>query len=250
MKTLIIEDEKPQADALKALLLQHWPEAEVHLAETTQAARAAVETQEYELVLADIMLGSDSVFSILAEPVQPGFRLVMISAHNHFAAQAFAAHACAYVLKPWKDDQVISAVHRALVGGKGPAQWQEQIRSLAQAMQEQTLRRIFLPTQEGFDVLEIARIVAVEAGRSYCTFHLEGGERRVVSRSLSWAENLLLPVGFYRTHRSWLVNPRHIQAFIRQEGASLRMAGGLLVAVAERSRDAVLRWLQGLGLGN
>jgi two-component system LytT family response regulator len=249
MKTLIIEDEQPQSDALEKLLLQHWPEAEINKADHAAAAAGALETGVYELVLADILLGSDSVFSVLADSAEHSFRLVMISAHNHFAAQAFAAHACAYVLKPWKEDQVVSAVHRALVGGRRRNQ-KEQIASLAQAMQEQTLRRIFLPTQEGFDILEINRIVAVEAGRSYCTFHLEGGERRVVSRSLAWAENLLLPLGFYRTHRSWLVNPRHIQAFVRQEGASLRMAGGLLVAVAERSRDAVLRWLQGLGIGS
>ncbi len=249
MKTLIIEDEQPQSDALEKLLLQHWPEAEINKADHAAAAAGALETGVYDLVLADIMLGSDSVFSVLADSAEHSFRLVMISAHNHFAAQAFAAHACAYVLKPWKEDQVVSAVHRALVGGRRRNQ-KEQIASLAQAMQEQTLRRIFLPTQEGFDVLEIARIVAVEAGRSYCTFHLEGGERRVVSRSLAWAENLLLPLGFFRTHRSWLVNPRHIQAFVRQEGASLRMAGGLLVAVAERSRDAVHRWLQGLGIGS
>ena len=249
MKTLIIEDEQPQSDALEKLLLQHWPEAEINKADHAAAAAGALETGVYELVLADIMLGSDSVFSVLADSAEHSFRLVMISAHKHFAAQAFAAHACAYVLKPWKEDQVVSAVHRALVGGRRRNQ-KEQIASLAQAMQEQTLRRIFLPTQEGFDRLEINRIVAVEAGRSYCTFHLEGGERRVVSRSLAWAENLLLPLGFYRTHRSWLVNPRHIQAFVRQEGASLRMAGGLLVAVAERSRDAVLRWLQGLGIGS
>jgi two-component system LytT family response regulator len=249
MRTLIIEDERPQAHALESLLVQHWPEAEIYKAGNLRDAAAALEERVYDLVLADIMLDSDSVFSVLAGSEQSGYSLVMISAHNHFAAQAFAAHACAYVLKPWKEDEVVSAIHRALVGGSRLNQ-KEQIVSLGQAMQEQTLRRIFLPTQEGFDVLEIARIVAVEAGRSYCTFHLEGGERRVVSRSLSWAENLLLPVGFYRTHRSWLVNPRHIQAFIRQEGASLRMAGGLLVAVAERSREAVLRWLQGLGIGS
>ncbi len=249
MKTLIIEDEQPQAVALEKLLMQHWPEAEIYKADNLRDAAAALEARDCDLVLADIMLDSDSVFSVLAGSAEHNFRLVLISAHNHFAAQAFAAHACAYLLKPWKEDQVVSAVHRALVGGSR-RQRKEQIASLAQAMQEQTLRRIFLPTQEGFDILEINRIVAVEAGRSYCTFHLVGGDRRVVSRSLGWAENLLLPLGFYRTHRSWLVNSRHIQAFVRQEGASLRMAGGLLVAVAERSRDAVLRWLQGLGIGS
>lgn len=249
MRTLIIEDELPQAHALESLLLQHWPEAEIYMADNARDAAAALGERAYDLVLADIMLDADSVFSVLTGSVRHSFSLVIISAHNHFAAQAFAAHACAYVLKPWKEDEVVSAIHRALVGGSRLNQ-KEQIASLAQAMQEQTLRRIFLPTQEGFDILEINRIVAVEAGRSYCTFHLEEGERRVVSRSLAWAENLLLPLGFYRTHRSWLVNPRHIQAFVRQEGASLRMAGGLLVAVAERSREAVLRWLQGLGIGN
>lgn len=247
MKTLIIEDEQPQADALKALLLQHWPDAEIDTADSATAAQTALEAQVYDLVLADIMLGNALVFPVLTGPIAGGFRLVIISAHNHFAAQAFTAHACAYVLKPWKEDQLVSAIHRALVGGS--RQLKEQLHSLAEAMQEQTLRRIFLPSQEGFDVLEISRVVAVEAGRSYCTFHLEGGERKVLSRSLAWAENLLLPVGFFRTHRSWLVNPRHIQAYVRQEGTSLRMAGGLLVAVAERSRDAVLRWLQGLGIG-
>jgi two-component system LytT family response regulator len=248
MRTLIIEDELPQAAALEKLLFQHWPEAEIHLAETKDKAAKALENQSFDLVLADILLGSDSVFDVFGDSLKSGFRLIMISAHNDFASQAFAAHACSYILKPWKEDQVVSAVYAALASG---GQWrrEDQIASLAQAMQEQTLRRIFLPTQEGFDILEINRIVAVEAGRSYCTFHLVGGERRVVSRSLAWAEHLLLSLGFYRTHRSWLVNPRHIQAFIRQEGPSLRMAGGLLVAVAERSKDAVLRWLQNLGIG-
>ena len=246
MKVLIIEDEKPQAAALEKLLLQHWPEAEIHLAHAHAEAVATLSMYVFDLVLADIMLGSDLVFTALAGSGQNGFRLVMISAHNDFAAQAFDAHACAYVLKPWNEDQILAAVRRALSERNG--QHPERILSLAKAMQEQTLRRIFLPTHEGFDILEINRVVAVEAGRSYCTFHLEGGARRLVSRSLAWAEQLLLPLGFFRTHRSWLVNPRHIQAFVRQEGASLRMAGGLLVAVAERSRDAVLLWLQGLGL--
>jgi two-component system LytT family response regulator len=249
MKILIIEDELPQAAALEKLLSQHWPEAEIHLAETKGKAAHLLENQLFDVVLADIMLGPDSVFDVFSGNIHAGFKLIMISAHNHFASQAFAAHACSYILKPWKEDQVLSALYTALASVARLGQ-DAQIASLAQAMQEQTLRRIFLPTRDGFDILEIHRIVAIEAGRSYCTFHLEGGERKVVSRSLAWAEHLLLPLGFYRTHRSWLVNPRHIQAFIRQEGPSLRMAGGLLVAVAERSREAVLRWLQSLGIGN
>ncbi|MGQ0565813.1 MAG: MHYT domain-containing protein [Gemmobacter sp.] len=93
--------------------------------------------------------------------------------------------------------------------------------------------------------LDTARLAAVEAEGHYTLLHAVEG-RLFCPWSISEAEARLLPVGFLRVHRGWLVNPRLVTGFERRkDGGFCLFAPGPRVPVA-RSRLPEVR--QALGL--
>lgn len=104
-------------------------------------------------------------------------------------------------------------------------------------------KRIAVPQQFGWVFLKVQEILAVEAARSYCTFHCQPARRITVSRSLAWAEEQLLVFGFIRSHRSWLVNLHYVEEYSRKEGMHLRLSGGLQIPVSGLHRETLLRHL-------
>jgi two-component system LytT family response regulator len=101
-------------------------------------------------------------------------------------------------------------------------------------------KRIAVPQQFGWVFLRVVDILAVEAARSYCTFHCHPERRITVSRSLAWAEEQLRLFGFLRAHRSWLVNLHYVEEFSRKEGVHLKLSNGLDVPVSAMYRDQLL----------
>ena len=104
-------------------------------------------------------------------------------------------------------------------------------------------KRIAVPQQFGWVFLKVQEILAVEAARSYCTFHCQPARRITVSRSLSWAEEQLLVFGFIRSHRSWLVNLHYVEEYSRKEGIHLRLSSGLQIPVSGLHREPLLQQL-------
>jgi hypothetical protein len=58
----------------------------------------------------------------------------------------------------------------------------------------------------------IAEILAVSSAGNYVEFVLADGRRLLMRLSLSALESELAPMGFLRTHRSWLVNAKRVTA--------------------------------------
>lgn len=104
-------------------------------------------------------------------------------------------------------------------------------------------KRIAVPQQFGWVFLRVVDILAVEAARSYCTFHCHAERRITVSRSLAWAEEQLQLFGFLRTHRSWLVNLHYVEEYSRKEGIHLKLSNGLDVPVSGAYREPIIQQL-------
>ena len=108
---------------------------------------------------------------------------------------------------------------------------------------------VAIPHQHGLQFLVLHEIVAVEAGRSYCVFHMHDGQKHTVSRSLAWAESRLAVLGYCRPHRSWLVNPTHVRALTRLQGYQLHLSNGMQVPVSEQAKARVMEWIKTIALG-
>jgi hypothetical protein len=88
----------------------------------------------------------------------------------------------------------------------------------------------------------IEDILAVSSAGNYAEFVLRDGRKPCMRSSLSAVESELAPRGFVRTHRSWLINTRHVTA-LEAEGSGdyLVSLGALAVPLSRRFPDALAK---------
>lgn len=71
--------------------------------------------------------------------------------------------------------------------------------------------KVTFPFKGGSHTVRPDQIIRLEANSNYTYIHLLGRKPILMAKVLSAYEDLLLPFGFIRTHRSHLVNRHHIQ---------------------------------------
>jgi two-component system LytT family response regulator len=79
-----------------------------------------------------------------------------------------------------------------------------------------------------------------ESEGSYTTIHLLNGKKIVVSNLLKEYDDMLKDCGFYRVHKSYLINIRYIERFEKGEGGYVVLENEAKVPVASRKREELM----------
>jgi hypothetical protein len=101
-----------------------------------------------------------------------------------------------------------------------------------------------------FDIVDGSRtlrilvheILSLQAAGNYVEILLENGRKHLMRTTLQEIERSLAPLGFLRTHRSWIVNERRIRG-LRPAGSGdfiVELEGGAKVPVSRRFRETLL----------
>jgi two-component system LytT family response regulator len=97
--------------------------------------------------------------------------------------------------------------------------------------------KIALPSLSGIEFVKIDEIVRCESDNNYTNFFLKGGEKIVVSKTLKEFEEMLGSKGFFRTHKSHIINLNYMKKYLKGEGGSVIMEDGSEVLVSRRRKD-------------
>jgi len=246
MRVLIIEDEMIQLKKLKGFFEESFPDFQIDYAMTFDVARVKIIESEFDIGIFDISIKGNSIFDLLEGVSFVNKEIIFLTGNHEFALKAFECYALDYIVKPYENKRLYSSVtiaSRSLLS-EDTQHRDLRIKSLVKAVSESKVEFIALPNMDGIKLIPINQIVAVEAERSYSTFHLLSKETITISKSLIWAENNLKHLGFYRVHRSWLVSPQHISDFLKKNGYALKMSTGLLIGITEKAKTRVIEWLK------
>lgn len=239
IEILIIEDEKIQADTLKRFVENEFPNFKITIAYSNKDALSVLNTFKYSLILTDIMIENIPIFDILEKIEIHNTSIIFISAYDSWRTEAFQHYGIDYILKPIDKKRLKKSIEVALSRSSAVIKNSELYKTIYKDLQAGEITHIALPTAQSQKIIEVSTIQAVEAERSYCLVHLSNGERILLSKSLAWMEEKLNRWGFIRTHRSWLVNPKHIIEFIKSNNTEIRLTTGLLIAVSENMKSRV-----------
>ena len=252
MRILLIEDELAQLKRLKKTITEAYPKDTITTASNFEEARLRISESEFDIGIFDVMIGTQSIFEILKGIKLQNKQMIFLTGNNSFAIQAFECYAVDYILKPFSEERLHQSIQIANKRLLKDSQIQNdsQYNTLVQSIVNQSIDSISLPNISGMKLVLLKDIVAIEAERSYCTFHLSNRETITISKSLAWVEQKLLPLGFFRCHRSWLVNQKHVTEFLKQNGYSLKMTSGLIVSVTERARVKVMDWIRSFSISD
>ena len=251
MVTAVIVDDEAQArEALRLILMRDAPEVQV-LAEgsSVEEAKLLIAHHAPQLLFLDVQMPGGDGFELLKQLAAWDFDVIFITGSNQHAIQAIRFSALDYIMKPVLGDELRAAIDRHNLSrrsgiakrGLAPDAQQQLLHNIAQP-DEHTMKLTLTSGDRSYFV-DPSEVIWCEADVNYTNLHL-GNERRFVSaRTLKDYDDMLTPLGFLRTHRSYLVNRAHIDHLDRSGFVVLR--NGKRVEVASRRKDDVARALAG-----
>ena len=249
MHTAVIIDDEPRARRTISELIRLYTEGIEVVGEADGVATGikAILTHKPDIVLLDIQLSDGSGFELLELLPTKDFQLIFVTAYNQHAIEAFKFAALDYILKPVDPDGFVAALERAKQEvDSDKLKQQLSFYSETQSQPNTENRKIVLKTAETIHILKVSEILKCESDRNYTKFFLLNGESILVSRLLKEYDELLSQYGFFRTHKSHLINLAYMKSFEKRDGGYIKMQDGSMAPVASRKKDQLMRLLDNM----
>lgn len=245
IKALIIDDEQKARNIIDHYIKNFIPEiSEVRQADSVDAAIDLLKTYQPGIVFLDVEMPNKNGFDFLTEIKEPSFDVIFTTAYNQYAIQAIRFSALDYLLKPVDPDELKNAVLRHLEKQESAQQKKELFDNLVANIEKKEVKdfKIAVPSSEGVYFFMIDDILRMEADRSYTHIHLSNRKPFIASKTLKHFEEMLEEFKFIRTHKSHLVNPKHITR-ISNDNEFVLLTDGSKVEVSRRKKEEVQQQL-------
>ena len=243
MKAVIVDDEPASGQAL-ALLLREFV-TEVELAGSASNAQEALELirrVKPDLIFLDVELDGDSGFDLLEQLPDDGPEVVFTTGYEQYATRAFRTSATDFLMKPVEVDQLRDAVRKVSEKLRVAAA-EQRYGVLIRNWHGQGNEQIALSSSEGFVFIKMSDLIYCIGDGAYTYFFLRNDEKITVSKNIGEFEPLLTPRGFFRVHKSYLINLSEMKRYVRGEGGYVVMSNGQSVDVSKRRKEAFLATL-------
>jgi two-component system, LytTR family, response regulator len=241
IRVAIVDDEPLARQALR-MVLEGDPEVVVVGDCIGVDAPALIEREGVELVFLDVQMPEVDGFEVLAA-LRPGAlpATVFVTAHDEYAVRAFEVHAIDYLLKPFDDARLLTALARAKerLARHGAAAGQPLLALLDErASGSGHVERFLVRARGKVVVVRAEDIDWIEAADYYATLHV-GGESHLIRETMTDLEGSLDARRFVRVHRRAIVNidrVREVHPLFRGD-CTLVLADGTQVRLSRTRRS-------------
>jgi two-component system, LytTR family, response regulator len=256
MRILIADDEMLALDRLRTLIAELDDVTIVGEAMDGDSALAMIGETRPDIVILDIQMpGRNGLRTAAAIELDPQPEIIFITAHEHYAPDAFDLEAADYILKPVRFERLRQAIERARrrrrlrdEAGRADALAAEVegFRSEREKQVAASQPGIWVPGRDGQIRVSIDSIDWIEAARDYVLLHT-AVRSHMLRTTMSALEERLAGSPLIRVHRSAFVRPERVTEVRRaNRTAVLVMADGVTVQVGPSYVEAVEA---ALGLG-
>jgi len=248
MRVLLVDDEPLALDRLRTFFGDiEGVEVVGEAADGNEALEQIIRLTP-DLVIMDIQMpGRNGLRTAADIDVEPRPELVFVTAHEHYAPDAFEVDAADYLLKPVRFDRLRQAVGRARLRRK----MRESVEQAKQLQEEvETLRAkgalpaveedgFWVPERNGQRRVPIESIDWIEASRDYVLLHTQV-RSHLLRITMSALEARLAGSKLLRVHRSAFVRPdRVVEVKRANRSIGLLLADGAEVQVGPNYVNAV-----------
>jgi two-component system LytT family response regulator len=246
LRAMIADDEPLARERLRLLLSG---DEDIAIAAECRSGREVVQAlraDSVDVLFLDIQMPGSTGFDVIEQigashmPVT-----VFVTAHNHYALQAFEVHALDYLTKPIEPERLKATLARVkeCIASKSALRSQEQLKSFFDNMTRNSSQPMkypsrFLVHNGTKDVLvPVDEVEWIEAADYYSCLHV-GSKSFLLREPIKQLADSLDPARFVRVHRSAIVNINHVHEIVR-EGQS---EGAIVLHSGRRLRMSKAGW--------
>jgi len=207
-KILIIEDEKPNADRLKRLLLKLRSTVEIVSVEDSVASSVQwLKNNEHpDLIMMDVRLADGLSFEIFNQ-IEVKSPVMFTTAYDEYAVKAFKYNSIDYLLKPVEEEELNTALKRYENILESVPMVSTAIEGLLNYIQPKEYRKRFLLAhRDGYKAVLTDDISFFYTELGICKAMLKNGSVEIIPQTLEELEKQLDPSVFFRANRQFIIN--------------------------------------------
>jgi two-component system LytT family response regulator len=247
MRALVVDDE-PIARRVLRDELESFPDVDVvgEAADGREALEQIARLHPH-LVFLDLQMPVMSGFEVVRSLTGPEIPVVVVvTAFDQHAIQAFEAGAVDYLLKPVSAARLRVTVERARAMAGKPAEIAANLSKMAALPQAGVARtrRIAGRSGEDYFLLDLDEIFAFQAEREL-VWIVTAKNRLLATESLRSLEERIAEPQFQRVHRNAIVNLNHIRKMsaLSSQRWLITLSNGLEVVVSKRQAHLIRKIL-------
>jgi two-component system LytT family response regulator len=242
LKAIVIDDEPRGRNILLQLISQNFQHIKVvATASGADEGIKRIDMYKPDVVFLDVEMPGKNAFDMLKELGKVDFKIIFVSAHNHYALNAIKLSALDFLLKPIDLDDLTKAIERLQ---EQPKQAALQVPHLLNQLQQPKTNfgKIAIASVNTIEFVNISDIIYCEADNVYTMVHL--CDTTITStKNLKEFDDILQAHYFFRIHHSYLINLNHIKKYIKGDGGTVIMSDNTEIEVSRRRKTAFLEQL-------
>jgi two-component system, LytTR family, response regulator len=248
---IIVDDEIQNQVVLEKLIDRFCPTVEVKgSASSVMEAVPMIEESTPDIVFLDIEMPEENGFKLFERIKNPKFSVIFTTAHAEYALKAIKYAAMDYLLKPINLTELKTGIEKVIEKITNQEVSHKEFKTKIQVLNDNhsshsiDFEKIALPTKEGITMYSLENLIWCQAQKGQTLFHMENGEKILVSELLKEYESLLPSSKFCRIHKSHIVNLSHVEKYLSGSGGKVLMSNGIQLEVAVRRKKVILEILK------
>lgn len=236
LKIIHIEDENDSRRFLQTILSRYASNIEyVGFAESLEEGKELILNTPFDLLFLDVTLPDGEGLTLVDEFPDIASKTILCTANEHKGIEATNKGIFYYLLKPIDIQEVQSVIE------KYRANFTSQTINNSSETLSIVNDKILIPDNTGVEILTINDIFYLEADNNYTKIYKKDNSFILSSKTLKSFEETL--INFVRIHRSFLVNPNHIQRVNKIDGGSVELSNNISIKVSPAGREEIRRVL-------
>lgn len=209
MRILIVEDDRPTAEAIQDSVKEILKKGitSIHIATSLNSALIYLKEKPIDLLLLDLNLNAKDGFQIFKEAVSGSFHTIVISANINRAIEAFEYGVLDFIPKPYTAKRLKAAFNRLKMG---------------KANEGYSIKYLSVKKGQEVKVVPLADIHYFKSSNVYTELHLKDENVLIYDKSIKMLESLL-PADYIRIHKSYIINKETIDRMLILGGGQYRV---------------------------
>ncbi|MEM9022699.1 MAG: LytTR family DNA-binding domain-containing protein [Bacteroidota bacterium] len=240
-KALIIDDEENARQVLADMVNAHCPDITLAgEANSVETAFKQITHHQPDLVFLDVEMPGANGFELLRMFDEIPFEVIFTTAYGHYAIEAIKFSALDYLLKPIEAPMLIEAVKKLTSRSVPHPIHNQGIYNLLNNLHQGNRLRLGIPDLEGITYIYLDDLIYCASDGNYTQLQLQNDRQLVSSKPIGYYEQLLQEHRFFRVHKSYLINLKHVLRYKRGTGGTAIMRDGSEIDVSKRRKDDFL----------
>lgn len=246
MKVLILDNNISDIERIKEFFGRACPvEQSFELSTNFKEFNQLYIKNQHNVLFVNIDNDTNEVLKFLEEHQDKPSFIIITSQQNNMIIEAYKHKILGYLPKPITIEEIEQVVFRInkrshLIRG---AEKQEDYSHFQDLIAKGEINRIALTTLDGYVIVHYDDIIRCEANGNYTSVYFHDGSFLMLTKTLKHYASKLEAHGFFRVHKTHLVNIDYIRTYVKGKNSCVELKDGSSIEVSSRKKQTLVEIL-------